>query len=105
MQAVHPVMPALTLIVPAAQLVHVRPAVAYLPAGHAPPHAALLYGAVATPSRPAGHATSVPRPEPGGQYLPATQFAAPVGDAAFATHVFPALHGFDVSVVLPGAVQ
>lgn len=95
----------MTLIVPAAQFVHVRPAVAYLPAAHAPPHAAWLNGAPVTPSRPAGHATSVPIPEPGGQYLPAAQSAAPAGDAAFATHVFPALHGFDVGVVLPGAVQ
>ncbi len=106
-QAVHPgeVVPALTLIVPAAQFVHVRPAVEYLPAGQAPPHAVLLNGAPVTPSRPAGQLLSVPILEPGGQNLPDTQFAAPAGDAAFARHVFPALHGFDVAVVLPGAVQ
>ncbi len=98
-------MPALTLIVPAAQFVHVRPAVAYFPAGHAPPHAALLNGAPVAPSRPAGQLTSVPRPAPGGQYFPDTQFAAPVGDVAPLTQVFPALHGLDVDVVLPSAVQ
>ncbi len=98
------VIPALTLIVPELQFVHAPPAVEYLPAAHAPPQAGLLKGAPVVPSLPAGHEGAVTVPTPGGQYLPGKQLV-PVGVVTPSTHVFPALHGFDVAVVLPVAVQ